>query len=88
MAKKAVKEKEKEQVSLFDTMDVYKGGFVIDNCKLAKSVKIWCKNWDGKGDIGQIKLSIECPKSITEENAETCKHYVIGKPCKNFTSKK
>jgi hypothetical protein len=89
MVKKAVvKEKVKEQISLFDTMESYQGDFVIDNCKLSKSVKIWCKNWDGKGDTGKVRTELKCPKGITEENVDKCKFYVAGTPCKNFRDKK
>ncbi len=82
------KEKVKEQISLFDTIDTYNGGFVIDNCKLNKSDKIWCKNWNGKGDISIVKKDMNCPKNITKENTDKCKFYVVGTPCKNFRNKK
>jgi hypothetical protein len=72
------------QVSLFDQMDLYKGGYVVCQCKFDKTNKNWCKNWDGKGSSKDAEAAIHCPEKINEDNASDCKHYVIGKPCKNF----
>jgi hypothetical protein len=96
MAKKAVVVKEKkekvvkvkEQISLFDVAESYKGNFVIDFCKLDNTFKDYCKNWDGKGDISILKKDMKCPEDVTEKNANKCKFYVVGTPCRNFRDKK
>lgn len=87
MAKAKTKSKvAPEQKSIFDRVDTMVADFVIDNCKFDKSQKNWCKHWNGKGNIAEVKAGMECP--VAEAKYAECKYFVKGKPCKNFRDKK